>query len=603
MTSSKPIASRPYIPGGLVLSDLKKYQQLGRFYAQNMGFIEEARKLLSYYRQNPPDLKNTTVKPRPSNNEHPKWTWKPLRGRMFRLSGIRGKKRKRESDDGCFHPQKNRLLKGGAIKHVTEEEIKYDDVKPRSLREILYPELESWGIDPADWPTFALEELEAEQEKERKKKEQEKESFGDSTSDLSDTLDNLTIFDGDDTVMRTPYTSSEFGNDSEVSMMESISDWGDFYRARRRDSDSSITIPLCIDVDDVDMDELPIGSGRGFIPPQLDLEPGLTGQMSGFPLAGQVPVVPEGATLKELCSLLGQVPVVPEGFIMNDLFGLPGQDPFIPGDVILEESFPPSGQAPVIPEDVILQEVFPAPDHAPVIPGDVILEEPFPPPDNAPAVSKDVILKESFTPFRQASLFPEDVILKESFPAPDHAPVVFEDAILKDSFPPPSQAPVVPQDIILQEVFPPPGYAPAAPEGVILQEVLIPPGQAPVVPEDVILQDVFPLPVQAPAAPEGVILQEVFPPPGQASIVPQDGILNEVFGQWVPYRMEAPPRSEYSVEMNDDASVKAETEASWETATERGIGAENEAAAKTETEFRPYVGIKVEETGTRTAPR
>lgn len=44
------------------------------------------------------------------------------------------------------------LLRGGAIKYVTEEEMKYDDIKPRSLREILYPELESLGIELADWP-------------------------------------------------------------------------------------------------------------------------------------------------------------------------------------------------------------------------------------------------------------------------------------------------------------------------------------------------------------------------------------------------------------------------------------------------------------------
>lgn len=48
--------------------------------------------------------------------------------------------------------KKNRLLRGGAIKHVTEEEMKYDDIETRSLREILYPELESLGIELADWP-------------------------------------------------------------------------------------------------------------------------------------------------------------------------------------------------------------------------------------------------------------------------------------------------------------------------------------------------------------------------------------------------------------------------------------------------------------------
>ncbi|KAJ4857306.1 hypothetical protein T069G_08203 [Trichoderma breve] len=606
MTSSKPIASRPYIPGGLVLSDLKKYQQLERFYTQNMGFIEEARKLLSQYVRNPPDFeKSILVKPRPSNNEHPKWTWKPLRGRMWRLSGIRGKKRKRESDDGCFHPQKNRLLEGGAIKQVTEEEMKHDDIKPRSLREILYPELEDWGIDPAEWPTFALEELEAEQEKERKKKEQEekeKESFGDLTSDLSDTLDNLTIFDGDDTVMRTPYTSSEFGNDSEVSMMESISDWGDWYRARRRDFDSSITIPLRIDVDDVDMDELPIDSG---------------------------------GTLNELISLAGQAPVVPEGFIMNELFGLPGQDPFIPGDVILEESFPLPGQAPVIPEDVILQEVFPAPDHAPVVPEDairkesftsfrqaslfpqdIILKESFPPPDNAPAVSGDVIPQESFTPFRQASLFPKDITLKESFPAPDHAPVVFEDVILKDSFPPPGYAPAVPEDVIWKEWTPPPGQAPIVPQDVILQDVFPAPNYASAVSEGCIMNHLFPLSGQAPSFPEGVILNEPFPPPVHAPVVPVDARLKEVFGTWQEYRMEAAPEPECSMgvndeaeDANDDVSMKAETEASWETATERGIGAErevegdnkaaaeNDAEAEKDIEFEQCAGFVWEETG------
>ncbi|KAH0523679.1 hypothetical protein TsFJ059_008649 [Trichoderma semiorbis] len=607
MTSSKPIASRPYVPGGLVLSDLKKYQHLERFYTQNMGFIEQARKLLSHFSQSLPDLKNTTVEPRPSKNEHPKWTWKPLRGRAFRLSGIRGKKRKRESDDGGFHPQKSRLLEGGEIKHVTEEEIKYDDVKPRSLREILYPELEFWGIDPADWPTFALEELEAEKEKERKKREQEKEqeSFGDSTSDLSETLDNLTIIDDDDDIsMRTPYTSPEFDNDSEVSMMESISDWGDWYRARRRDSDSSITLPLGIDVDDVDMDELPIDSG---------------------------------GTLNELISLLGQAPVVPEGFIMNEFFGLPGQDPFIPGDVILEESFPP-GQAPVIPEDIILQEVFPAPDHAPVVPEDVILKESFtpfrqaslfpqdiilkesfPPPDNAPAISGDVIPQDSFTPFRQASLFSQDITLKESFPAPDHAPVVFEDIILKDSFPPPGYAPAVPEDVILKELAPPPGQATVVPQDVILQDVFPATNHASAVSEGFIMNHLFPLPGQAPSLPEGVIFNEPFPPPVQAPVVPVDARLKEVFA-WQEYRMEAAPGPECSMgmngeaeEANDDASMKTASEASWETATERGIGAEreveaenkaaaqNEAEAETKPEFRPYVGIEVEETGTRTA--
>ncbi|KAL7910072.1 hypothetical protein GGI35DRAFT_478944 [Trichoderma velutinum] len=290
MRSSKHIIRRPYVPGGLRLKDLKPgFQPLG-LYAQNMGLIQKSRKFFSDVLQTNSDLENTAVKPRASSNEGARWRAPPLRGRAMRFSNIRGKKRKRESNDGGFYRRKSRLLKGGAIKIVTEEEMDRDDLRCRSVLHILYPELESLGIESIDWlgsfEAFTSEGPDDSQQ-----------SFGDQTSELSCTLDNLTIIDDDDTIMHTPYTSSEAYNDSEISWMESISEWGDMYCSRRRYSDSSIGVPLCIDVV---MDALSTDSGRRSVPPQLDLEPSLTSQSVGCASPGHVPVVSEDALLKEL---------------------------------------------------------------------------------------------------------------------------------------------------------------------------------------------------------------------------------------------------------------------------------------------------------------
>ncbi|PTB49803.1 hypothetical protein M431DRAFT_266924 [Trichoderma harzianum CBS 226.95] len=52
-------------------------------------FAKKSRKLFSDCLKTVSDFENIPVQPRPANNEHPRWTWKPLRDRMFRLSGIR----------------------------------------------------------------------------------------------------------------------------------------------------------------------------------------------------------------------------------------------------------------------------------------------------------------------------------------------------------------------------------------------------------------------------------------------------------------------------------------------------------------------------------
>ncbi|KAK4062077.1 uncharacterized protein Triagg1_10043 [Trichoderma aggressivum f. europaeum] len=292
-----------------------------------MGLIEKSRKFFSNFLQphSDPDSENTAVKPPVPKSEGPRW--KPLRGPAMIYSGFRGEKRKRESDDGCFYRQKNRLLKGGWIKAVTEEEMDYDDLKCRPLIEILYPEIAE-GIMPEIWPTFAIEELEAAQARLESQDSFEsrdsfepqdtlepqdifesqdnfepqdslasQDSFEGLPSDLSCTLDNLTVIDDDDIIMWTPYTSSEGYSDSEVSCMESISEWGDTYLARRRDSESSIEVPL---YPDVAINELPIDSGLRSVPPQLDWAPSLTGPLTGFAPDGHIPDTSDDGFLKEL---------------------------------------------------------------------------------------------------------------------------------------------------------------------------------------------------------------------------------------------------------------------------------------------------------------
>ncbi|KAL6697607.1 hypothetical protein J3F84DRAFT_407208 [Trichoderma pleuroticola] len=297
MRSSKHVVRRPYVPGDLRPSDLKSgIRPLGNS-TQNMGLMKKSRKFFSDFIRSrlDSDFWNTPVEPRVSNNEGAKWRAPPLRGPAMRFSCFKGKKRKRESEDGCFYRQKNRLLKGGLIKSVTEEEMDRDDLRCRPLIDILYPEIKLLGIMPKYWPTFAIEELENAQD-----------SFGDLTSEL----DNLTIIDDDDTIMRTPYTSSEVDNDSEISWMESISEWGDTPLARRRHSESSIEVPPCLDVV---MDEFPTDSGRRSVPPQLDLAPSLTSKLTGFAADGHVPDAADDDFLKEFAQWLDYRTKMPPG--------------------------------------------------------------------------------------------------------------------------------------------------------------------------------------------------------------------------------------------------------------------------------------------------
>ncbi|KAL7929999.1 hypothetical protein V8C35DRAFT_283780 [Trichoderma chlorosporum] len=279
MRSSRQIIHRPYIPGGLILRDLNTVLKRQHFSKPavikkpRQFYIDFIR---AYLDPKNTSLKLWQTKSSPKKRDQ-QWRPAPLRGRAMRFAGIRGEKRKRESCDGGFHRRKNRLLNGGETRAVTEEEMGRDDVECEETPEIVYPEggllareLAGWSDTVEEVPLqdlpgleekfgdeefpledlpgseenfedeeFPLEDLPGSEENFEdedvlledlpdSKKDLEEgdvslenlpgadEDFGDTSSELSCTMDTLSIIDDGDTAMRTPYTSSEADGDDDA---------------------------------------------------------------------------------------------------------------------------------------------------------------------------------------------------------------------------------------------------------------------------------------------------------------------------------------------------------------------------------------------------